>query len=87
MLAFREICDQDRLTAYVNAFSECQLPSELLKWVSIRAGTEENLSNQKLMTPKALISMFLSIFEYINRFDFAYTGSVAYSVLPMRLRF
>ncbi|XP_055820459.1 uncharacterized protein LOC129889253 [Solanum dulcamara] len=51
----RETCDQDRLTAYVNAFSESQLPSELLKWASIRAGTEENLSNQKLMTPKALI--------------------------------
>ncbi|KAJ8531408.1 hypothetical protein K7X08_026842 [Anisodus acutangulus] len=51
----RITCDQDRLTAYVNAFSESQLPSELLKWVSIRAGTEENLNNQKLMTPKALI--------------------------------
>ncbi|WMV42389.1 hypothetical protein MTR67_035774 [Solanum verrucosum] len=51
----REICDQDRLTAYVNAFSESQLPSELLKWVSVRAGTEENLSNPKPMTPKALI--------------------------------
>ncbi|KAK4353333.1 hypothetical protein RND71_028851 [Anisodus tanguticus] len=51
----REICDQDRLTAYVNAFSESQLPTELLKWISIRAGTEENLSNPKLMTPTTLI--------------------------------
>ncbi|MCD9642263.1 hypothetical protein HAX54_028954 [Datura stramonium] len=51
----REICDQDRLTAYTNAFSVSQLPSELLKWVSIRAGTEVNPSNPKLMTPKALI--------------------------------
>ncbi|XP_060208458.1 uncharacterized protein LOC132635886 isoform X1 [Lycium barbarum] len=56
----REICDQDRLIAYVNAFSESQLPSELLKWVSIQAGTEENLSNPKLTTPKALIkSLFV----------------------------
>lgn len=51
----REICDQDRLTAYANAFSESQLPSELLKWVSVQAGIEEKLRNPKLMTPKALI--------------------------------
>lgn len=57
LLGFREICDQDRLTAYANAFSESQLPSELLKWVSVQAGIEEKLRNPKLMTPKALISM------------------------------
>nr|XP_009784144.1 PREDICTED: uncharacterized protein LOC104232597 [Nicotiana sylvestris] len=51
----REICDQDRVLAYVNAFSESQLPSKLLKWVSTQAGTEENLSNPKFTTPKALI--------------------------------
>lgn len=59
----REMCDQDRLTAYVNAFSESQLPSELLKWVSVRSGTEENLSNPKLMTPKALIKWLFLLEE------------------------
>ncbi|KAM3379096.1 hypothetical protein P3S68_011509 [Capsicum galapagoense] len=60
-ILFARVCDQDTLTAYVKAFSESQLPSELLKWVSIHALSEENLSNPKLMTPKALImSGFLS---------------------------
>ncbi|XP_047251686.1 uncharacterized protein LOC107879093 [Capsicum annuum] len=54
-ILFARVCDQDTLTAYVKAFSESQLPSELLKWVSIHALSEENLSNPKLMTPKALI--------------------------------
>ncbi|KAF3681345.1 putative transcription factor MYB39-like [Capsicum annuum] len=78
-ILFARVCDQDTLTAYVKAFSESQLPSELLKWVSIHALSEENLSNPKLMTPKALIK-WLFVLEDRGLRKFAFQGQIAFSL-------
>nr|GLL46878.1 uncharacterized protein LOC109174354 [Ipomoea trifida] len=57
----RDMRDEARAESYVTAFSESQLPPQLIKWVTDQVYTEQNSSLPKFPMPKALIKWLLLI--------------------------
>ncbi|XP_031114550.1 uncharacterized protein LOC116018713 isoform X2 [Ipomoea triloba] len=57
----RDMRDEARAESYATAFSESQLPPQLIKWVTDQVYTEQNSSLPKFPMPKALIKWLLLI--------------------------
>lgn len=57
----RDAKDQYRAMSYLNAFRECQLVSELIKWVNNQAGLMGQIDIPDLTNPKALLSELLHL--------------------------
>lgn len=53
--------DQSRAISYLNAFNECQLVAELVKWVCNQAGIVDQNTIPDITDPGALISESLHL--------------------------
>ncbi|XP_010648329.1 uncharacterized protein LOC104878980 isoform X2 [Vitis vinifera] len=59
ILYVRENGDQAKAISYINAFSESQLPSQLIKWVATQSGMGEEMGRPKFSTPIAFMKWLL----------------------------
>ncbi|KAJ9701945.1 hypothetical protein PVL29_003940 [Vitis rotundifolia] len=59
ILYVRENGDQAKAISYINAFSESQLPSQLIEWVATQSGMGEEMGRPKFSTPIAFMKWLL----------------------------